>query len=269
MVPSPSRRWLALGGAAAVTAAAWVVTVRNAAGMSAKMPMPGGWSMSMAWMPIADQSGVQRAAMFLTMWTVMMVAMMLPSVMPVVLLHRGLLAARETRRAEAQGEEAGASGSNLLLLAGYFAVWVEFGVIAYGIGTLISSAVMSNVSLSRVMPAVTGATLAVAGLYQLTAWKRICLSHCRSPLDFFSRHPVRTPTDSLMLGLHHGAYCAGCCWALMVIQLALGIMSVPLMMAVAGVIFLEKQWRYGQKIAIWAGIAALAGGAFLIGRALI
>jgi len=207
--------------------------------------------------------------MFMTMWTVMMVAMMLPSVIPVVMLHRGLLHARAARDAEAQSAEAGPSGSNLLLLVGYFAVWAAFGGFAYVIGISVAGAVMRSASLSRAVPVAAGVTLAAAGLYQLTRWKQICLSHCRSPLEFFSRHRIRTAADSFMFGVHHGAHCAACCWALMVIQLALGIMSVPLMMAVAGVIFLEKQWRYGQKMAVWVGIAAMAGGAFLIGRALI
>ena len=127
--------WAAFGLAGLVTAAAWVVTVRNAAGMSGRMLMPGGWSMSMAWMAMGHQSVLERAAMFMAMWTVMMVAMMLPSVMPVVMLHRRLLDAR-TGRGEA------ATGSNLLLLSGYFAVWAGFGGVAYLIGISIAAAVM-------------------------------------------------------------------------------------------------------------------------------
>ena len=126
---------------------------------------------------------------------------------------------------------------------------------------------MRHVSLSRAVPVATGATLAAAGLYQLTSWKQICLSHCRSPLEFFSRHRIRTATDSLVFGLHHGAYCAACCWALMVIQLVLGVMSLPLMMAVAVVIFIEKQWRYGQATAVAVGLAAIFGGALIMLRA--
>jgi predicted metal-binding membrane protein len=254
------RRWEAFGLAGVVTVAAWALTVRSAAGMSGRMPMPGGWSMSMTWMAMGDQSALGRAAMFLAMWTVMMVAMMLPSVMPVVMLHRRLLDARAER-----GE--GGTGSNFLLLVGYFAVWAGFGGVAYFIGISITTAVMGSVSLSRAVPAATGLTLAAAGLYQLTRWKQVCLSHCRSPLEFFSHHRIRTAADSLMFGLHHGAYCAACCWALMVIQLALGIMSLPLMLAVAGVIFLEKQWRYGERVAVVVGIAAIAGGAVIVLRA--
>src|SRR5437867_400575 len=131
--------WVSLSLAAAVTITAWVLTIMSAGSMSGSMPMPGGWSMSMAWMAMGSQSPAARAAMLLAMWTVMMVAMMLPSVMPVVLLHRSLIAMR------ARLGEAGA-GSNLLLLTGYFAVWTGFGAFAYLIGTSITGAAMRSAS---------------------------------------------------------------------------------------------------------------------------
>jgi predicted metal-binding membrane protein len=251
---------LALSIGAAITIAAWIITVRGAAGMSGAMPMPGGWSMSMAWMAMGSQSVLGRAAMFLAMWTVMMIAMMLPSVMPVVLLHRKLMAVRAER-----GQVP--SGSNVLLLVGYFAVWAAFGAVAYALGIAVTGAVMRSVSLSRAVPIATGLVLAVAGVYQLTGWKQSCLSHCRSPLEIFAHHPIRGAADSLMFGIHHGAYCAACCWALMAIQLALGIMSLPLMAAVALVIYLEKCWKHGETLAAAVGIAAIVGGALLVLRA--
>ena len=205
----------------------------------------------MAWMSMGHQSAVAHATMFLVMWTVMMVAMMLPSVLPAVLLHRGLIGARVGR-----GDAAG--GSQLLLLAGYFAVWVAFGALAYAIGMTIASAAMRSMDVSVLVPAGTGFALAAAGTYQLTSWKQICLRHCRSPLDFFARHQIRGRADSWRFGLDHGAYCAACCWGLMVIQLVLGIMSVPLMALVALVILLEKQWRHGEALARCVGAATIA-----------
>jgi predicted metal-binding membrane protein len=245
-----------------VTVAAWVFTIYGATSMSSAMPMPGGWSMSMAWMSMGQQSPLAHAAMFLTMWAVMMVAMMLPSVMPAVLLHRRLIEARVAR-----GNRA--TGSHLLLLAGYFSIWVAFGAVAYALGMTLASAAMRSVRVSVLMPAATGAALAAAGAYQLTQWKQLCLRHCRSPLDFFARHAIQRAADSWRFGLHHGAYCAACCWGLMVIQLALGIMSVPLMALVALIILLEKQWRHGEVLARAVGAASLAGGIFLALRATI
>jgi predicted metal-binding membrane protein len=245
-----------------VTVVAWVFTIYGASSMSSAMPMPGGWSMSMAWMSMGQQSPLAHAAMFLTMWAVMMVAMMLPSVMPAVLLHRRLIDARVAR-----GNRAAAS--HLLLLAGYFSIWVAFGAVAYALGMTLAAAAMRSVRVSVLMPAATGAALAAAGAYQLTQWKQLCLRHCRSPLDFFARHAIRRAADSWRFGLHHGAYCAACCWGLMVIQLALGVMSVPLMALVALIILLEKQWRHGEMLARAVGAASLAGGIFLALRATI
>jgi predicted metal-binding membrane protein len=251
--------WLLLSIAGAITITAWAITVRGAAVMSGAMPMPGGWSMSMAWMAMGGQSAAQRATMFLAMWTVMMVGMMLPSVMPVVLLHRKLTASRAERGRTG-------TGSNVLLLLGYFAVWTGFGALAYVIGISITSAAMRSVPLSRAVPIATGAVLALAGVYQLTSWKLACLSHCRSPLEFFAHHQIRRRADSLMLGIHHGAYCAACCWALMAIQLVLGVMSLPLMGTVAVVIYLEKSWKYGEMLASVVGILAIVGGMVLVFR---
>jgi predicted metal-binding membrane protein len=133
----------------------------------------------------------------------------------------------------------------------------------------LAAAAMRHVKISLLVPAATGATLGAAGVYQLTQWKLVCLRHCRSPLDFFARHHIRRPRESWTFGLHHGAYCAGCCWGLMAMQLVLGIMSVPLMALVATVILLEKQWRHGEKLATVVGIASVAGGVMLLLRATI
>jgi predicted metal-binding membrane protein len=248
--------------AAIVTIAAWAYTISSAGAMASAMPRPGGWSMSMAWMSMGQQSLPAHAMMFLAMWTAMMIAMMLPSVMPAVLLHRRLVETRIER-----GDRAAAS--QFLLLAGYFSVWVAFGVVAYAAGMALAMAAMRSIRVSVMVPAATGLALAAAGTYQLTQWKQICLRHCRSPLEFFARHDIRRAADSWRFGLHHGAYCAACCWGLMVMQLALGVMSVPLMALIALLILLEKQWRHGEMLARVVGAASLAGGIFLALRATI
>jgi predicted metal-binding membrane protein len=251
-----------LVAAVLVTVAAWAYTISNAHAMATQMPMPGGWSMSMAWMSMGSQSPLAHAVMFIVMWAVMMIAMMLPSVMPAVLLHARLIQARIER-----GERA--SGSHALLLAGYFSVWVLFGAVAYVIGMALAAAAMRSIRVSVFVPAATGMALAAAGAYQLTQWKQLCLRHCRSPLEFFARHDIRRAADSWRFGLHHGAYCAGCCWGLMVIQLVLGVMSVPVMAVVALVILLEKQWRHGETLARVVGAATLAVGIAMALRATI
>jgi predicted metal-binding membrane protein len=196
------------------------------------------------------------------MWDVMMIAMMLPSVMPAVLLHRRLIEGRVQRGSAA-------AGSHSLLLAGYFSVWTAFGGVACAAGVALSTAAMRSIQISLWVPAATGAALVAAGAYQMTQWKQLCLRHCRSPLDFFARHDIRSAGDSWRFGLHHGAYCAACCWGLMVIQLVLGVMSVPLMALVALIILLEKQWRHGEVLARVVGVATMVAGVFLLLRATI
>jgi predicted metal-binding membrane protein len=250
---------IAVGIAAITTLVAWMVTVRGASMMSMSMPMPGGWSMSMTWMRMGE-SAPAHAAMFMAMWDAMMIAMMLPSAMPAVLLHGRLIAVRRER-----GDAAG--GSRFLLLSGYFTVWTLFGIVAYLIGMIVAGAAMRSVNISRMMPIGTGLVLAIAGVYQLTNLKQSCLRHCRSPLHFFMQRQLRRASDSLMFGLHHGAYCAMCCWGLMAIQLALGVMSVPLMAAVAAVIFIEKQWKYGARFASVVGVVTILSGMVIALRA--
>ena len=151
-----------IAAAGIATAAAWAYTISTASTMSSSMPMPGGWSMSMAWMSMGHQSPIAHATMFLVMWTVMMIAMMLPSVMPAVLLHRRLVGARVER-----GERA--AGSHLLLLAGYFSVWVAFGAVAYAIGMTLAAAAMRSIRVSVLVPAATGVALAAAGRVSVDA----------------------------------------------------------------------------------------------------
>ena len=128
---------------------------------------------------------------------------------------------------------------------------------------------MQNRSVSRAIPAATGIALMAAGLYQLTPLKRACLLHCRSPLSFFASHWHEGWGGALRLGLHHGLYCVGCCWGLMTIQLSLGVMSLPLMFAVAFVILVEKVWRFGMVVAAASGAAAIAAGGYVLVTSLL
>jgi predicted metal-binding membrane protein len=244
----------------AVSAACWAATIYGAQQMSGSMPMPGGWNMSMAWMLMPGQTPVQAAVMFLVMWQVMMIAMMLPSAMPMALLYRGLAAGRRRR-----GETAAPIG---VLLGGYFAAWLAFGVVAYAIGMWLSNAAMRFEVVSQWVPAATGGAIALAGIYQVTPWKRICLSHCRSPLSFFAACWRPGWWGTFRLGAHHGRYCAACCWALMLIQLAIGVMNLAAMAAIAVIIALEKLSPRGDAVARVTGAMAIVAGLVVAIRAL-
>ena len=233
-----------------VTAGCWIATVYGARAMAGSMHMPGGWAMSMTWMAMPGQSAAAAALMFLSMWEVMMVAMMLPSALPMVLLVRGLRAARPQESA--------------LLLAGYFIVWLAFGVVAYALGLGVVTAAMRSEAVSRVVPPATAVALVLAGAYQCTPWKRACLAHCRRPLSFLMTGWRPGAAGALALGVRHGAYCAACCWALMAMQLVIGVMNLPLMAAVAGVIFVEKVWRHGEALAIVVGMVSVVVGLVLL-----
>lgn len=236
---------------------ATALTLWLARDMTGSMAMPGGWAMSMAWMPMGA-GWLDAALMFLAMWLAMMVAMMLPSAWPMLLLYRRTLVFR--------GDNA-VLGQLGLAAAGYFLVWLGFGALAYAVGLGLSRAAMASAALSRTVPLLTAAALIVAGLWQVSAWKSACLVHCRNPVTELSRHLGRR-LAALRLGLHHGAWCAGCCWGLMLVQLALGVMNLWLMAVLASWIALEKLAPFGPRLQRPGGALLLATGGWWLVQAL-
>jgi len=241
--------------AVVVFVAAASATLYFVRSMSDSMPMPGGWDMSMTWMPMG--SWLSASLMFCLMWVAMMVLMMLPSSWPVLMLVRRVQQFQGARH----------PGFLVWTAAfGYFFVWTGFGVLALAIGTGVARAAMASETFCRAVPLLSGAVVIVAGIYQWMPLKSACLRHCRSPLLVVADGRAGWG-GALRLGLHHGFFCVACCWALMAIQLALGVMSLPLMAAVALVIYLEKCWKHGEKLASAVGVLAIAGGALLVLRA--
>lgn len=234
------------------------VTLSSARMMAGAMPMPGGWAMSMAWMRMPGQGWLGAAAMFAAMWVAMMIAMMLPSSLPMLLLYRRVVRFRGEPHADAL---------TWLMAGAYFLVWTLFGIAAYGSGMTIANAAMRFPSISRLVPIAAGVALVVAGLYQLTRWKSACLTHCRDPLELVAHYLHRGWRGALALGVHHGLFCTGCCWALMVMQLVMGVMHLGAMVAVAAVIALEKLVPRGELIARIVGIASLLAGIVTLVRA--
>jgi predicted metal-binding membrane protein len=223
--------------------------------MGAGMNMPGGWTMSMMWMPMPGQSLAASAAMFIAMWTAMMVAMMLPSAMPMILVYR---------RVTVFHGISDSSPRTALVAADYFAVWGAFGIGVFAGGALWARAAMSWPAFSRAVPAVSAACLILSGLYQLTPWKSSCLKHCRDPLTVLADHLHGGRLGALQLGLHHGGFCALCCSSLMLIQIVLGMMNLVVMTLIASVIALEKILPGGVLIARLVGLLAIAAGAYML-----
>jgi len=252
----PGRAWGIYVTAAAVFIATVAYTVYGCRTMSGGMAMPGGWVMSMMWMPMPGQSLLAAAAMFIAMWTAMMIAMMLPSAMPLILLYRRAIAFR--------GESYPGLRSGIMM-GGYFCVWALFGVVTFAVGAALARLEMSSPAFSRAVPAIAATTLIICGIYQWTPWKASCLQHCQDPMSLVAAHLHGGWRGSLRLGLHHGATCAICCWSLMVIQIILGMMNLIVMAAIALVIAIEKLTSRGATIPRFVGaLAAAAGVAFLL-----
>jgi predicted metal-binding membrane protein len=204
------------------------------------------WVAIIAWSQaggaMAGNMGLELPA-FLVAWTVMMAAMMLPSVAPVASLYSRSISEHRARRLT-------------VFTAGYLVVWASAGVLAFALGALIAGQAAMDPAFGTA--AGVGAFLA-CGLYQLSPLKYRCLEHCRSPLSlFFTYSSYQGPFRDLRVGAHHGAYCLGCCWSLMVVLLALGAMSVVPMLILAAVVITEKLWSKGEGFSRLVGVASLA-----------
>lgn len=212
---------------AAVASAAWIATIAwiRAGDMGA---MPGTMGMS----PLA----------FTTMWGLMMAAMMLPSVAPFVDTYQRTI--RDLRWARLPA-----------LALGYLAVWTAVGVVAYGVAEWFGIVAADRATLAR---ALAVATFAIVGTYQLTPLKFRCLSHCRSPLGHLMHYlGYRGRLRDVRAGASHGWFCLGCCWALMLLMIAFGVMNVVAMVGLAVVITIEKVWRHGERFARAVGVVCL------------
>jgi predicted metal-binding membrane protein len=179
---------------------------------------------------------------FVGVWVVMMAAMMFPSVSPTVALY-ARMAARESRVAP------------LVFAAGYLLTWAAAGVLAYAVAQLGAGLLGSELAWDRAGRWFAGGTLVVAAVYELTPLKDACLARCRSPLGFLLGNWRAGLAGALQLGARHGAWCVGCCWALMASLFALGVMSIAWMAFVAALIAAEKTLPWGRAVT-W-GTAAL------------
>jgi predicted metal-binding membrane protein len=201
----------------------WIVTVDRMRGMDAG---PGTDLGELGW--------------YLGVWVTMMAAMMLPSVAPMALLY--------AKVARGRAERGRAYVPPWIFLGGYLAAWTAFGLAAYGIYRGARAADPGFLAWDEQGPVVAGAAVAAAGLYQLTPLKEVCLRHCRGPLHFVLHGWREGRAGALLMGAEHGAYCVGCCWGLMLVLFALGVMSLFWMAVVAGVIFAEKVLPFGQRL---------------------
>ena len=224
-----SRRWsrpsllataAILLGAALVT---WIVTVSRMHGMDAG---PGTDLGSVGW--------------YVGVWVTMMAAMMFPAAAPMVLIfHR--VSSERARRGQS-------FVPTWVFLLAYLAVWTAYGLVAYGLYRLLVHYAGDFFAWDSGGRWVAGAAIAAAGIYELTPLKSVCLRHCRSPMHYVLGHWRSGRLGALQMGVEHGAYCVGCCWGLMIVLFALGVMSLTWMAVVAGLIFAQKVLPRGESL---------------------
>jgi len=209
-----------------------------------------------AWMMTADWDAPHMLLLF-AMWAAMMTAMMLPSASPLVLLYAGALRSRG---------DAGVARNTYALAGGYVLVWVLFSAAASLLQRVLATLSILTVMMEPASALATALLLALAGAYQLTPGKRACLRVCRSPLSFLmQRWPDRT-FAAFRLGVRHGLYCVGCCWALMLLLFAGGVMNLAVIAALTVWVLVEKWLPLGDKAARASGLVLLALAAWMAAR---
>jgi predicted metal-binding membrane protein len=201
----------------AVAALAWAVTGERMQGMDTG--------------PGTELGGL---GFFLTVWLVMMAAMMFPSIAPMVGVYARL---QGTRRESGRSAPAGATA---LFIGGYLVSWALAGLVAYALFDLGRTISPDAFAWDRGGPYLAGGVIVMAALYQLTPLKDACLTRCRSPLSFVIENWHDGRSGALHMGILHGAWCVGCCWALMAVLFALGVMSLAWMAFVAALVAVEK-----------------------------
>lgn len=237
---APAAQVALVGALLALTVLAWLVTDRRMAGMDAG--------------PGTDPGTL---GFYVSAWVVMMAAMMFPSIAPMVLTYRTI----QSRRRQSGGRVV----PTAMFVAGYLLVWTAFGLAAYALLAGMRWLSIGTLSWSRGGRYVAGAVILAAAVYQLTPAKDACLRHCRGPLRFVLESWRDGRLGALVMGAEHGAWCVGCCWALMAALFALGVMSVGWMVFVAALIAAEKllPWKALANRAIAVLLALLGLGVAL------
>ena len=259
MAPDRASQQAFLGISALLFADSAALTIAWCGSMSGmgEMPMPGGWTMSMAWMRMPGQTWPGAAASFLGMWVVMMVAMMLPSLVPMLWRYR---------QAVGSAGEPRLAGLTALAGVGYFSVWTVLGMAAFPLGVTLAAVEMQQPALARAVPLTVGGVILIVGALQFTAWKARHLACCRAAPGHGRALPADASTawrHGLSLGLH----CSQCCVGLMAILVVIGVMNVLAMAVVAAAITVERLAPAGERVARAVGAVALGAGLFLIVRA--
>jgi predicted metal-binding membrane protein len=255
VVARPREATVSVRNRTAVALVTALVALAGVAWLSAETRMRG--------MDASPGTDVGPLGAYVSVWVVMMAAMMFPSIAPMVVVHARI------QRGQANHGRSRRLGVTVLFVTGYLLTWTVFGLAAYGVFTLGRSLSIDALSWDRGGPYLAGGVVCAAAVYQLTSLKDACLSRCRSPFWFLLHRWRHGRLGALRMGASHGAWCVGCCWALMAMLFALGVMSVGWMAFVAALIAVEKllPWKAlsNRGIAVLLAVLGLAV-AFAPGR---
>src|SRR5262245_14172116 len=239
---------LAILALTAVSAWLWIVVM--ARDMYGPMTGASAWMMRAQW-------DAPHLLLVWAMWSVMMTAMMLPSGAPVILLY-GAAARRSPRPA--------ARRHTYALAAGYLAAWTAFSLAATALQRALASLLLLSPMMEAGSARVSGTLLIVAGVYQWTPLKHACLRACQSPLGFLMARWRDGWSGAFRVGLEHGLYCIGCCWALMLLVFAGGVMNMVVIVALTVWVALEKLAPFSRRAAQFSGAVMIAAGAWMLTR---
>lgn len=252
-------RLIVLAGLVAISALAWWwVIIGAGTGMSTiamttwQFPPPIRPAMIEAW-------SFTYASIMFFMWWIMMIAMMTPSAAPMVLLY-----ARVYRKGQPSEAASSTVAPTFSFALGYLVAWAVFSLLATFLQWMLEQMGLLHAMMWSISPVLSGGLLIAAGLYQLTPLKNVCLEHCRSPIHFLS-HNFRPGTlGAFKMGWKHGLYCLGCCWFLMALLFAGGIMNLVWIAGLAIFVLIEKLAPMGHWISRVAGIAMICAGALVL-----
>jgi len=239
---------LATGSLVMLSLACWVWLVPMASDMYGSMEGASAWMMTARW-------NLPFTLLMLVMWVAMMTAMMLPTAVPTLLLF-GLVVRSDPGSSPAVRV--------YIFAAGYLLVWGVFGAVM----TLVQRELVLHSVMTAMMQLqatrLSGALLMLAGVYQLTPAKRACLRVCHSPAGFIARHWRTGNAGALRMGFSHGLFCLGCCWALMLILFALGVMNLPVLLALTAFLIVEKTAPASLHTEVVGGVLLTAFGAWMV-----
>jgi predicted metal-binding membrane protein len=205
---------------------------------------------------MSGQAMGMGAALFIAIWVVMMVAMMFPTAAPMILMFTKIYAGKR--------QQSQAFVPTWVFVSAYLLVWSLCGILAYPLAMGIEKLAAQSMWLMENGTRIAGVILLAAGLYQLSPLKNICLSKCRTPLQFILSSWHDGYGGAFRMGLEHGAFCLGCCWLLFVILFPLGIMNIAVMALVTALIFAEKALSIGRQISKLAGVGLIVYGVLVM-----